>query len=555
MAGAPQHLEVRRTGSALDEGSPVTRKDISVECDTAHCVMGPTKFRPKTCFLTELDFWLFEIELESRHQEQSLNEDQAHNNTQNDLNTTSSFHARLRIPFLRRNWSVRLQNNSQGFDMQIKMYNILPASSPIFDACAALDLPRIQELFRKGEASPYDYCYVDGEPDASILDMVFSAFCDDEASAAKYIKGVACIRYLLTLSKGISRLITPLYFQSACGVMLWEAEAEESFLGGMRLLLSQVDESPFQYPLREDIASWITLKRARLPLASFLLQQQYHNIELEQGAFNIGVPFCENDRTMLLDLEGANVRRHLRLGGEYVFCCEEFNSLPADRSTIHTMYALIFTAKHSAHSKVVLCCKNRLAVLIRHELHQSLRTINIAQSTQDRFFDSFARVSPLEYALQLGLSEFMDATLLEAGLDNNQIMDLFDEVQYAGVPELLGGILNYTNQRTCRKQFILDLLHGRFHDQDKDNDALVRGIAASTGVPFMDRWFIERLIEYASQAYRLKTTPGSWIEEEEVILIPKVDFPAKYYVNLARTIPEQIDLVDIRDWLKYEDDA
>lgn len=555
MVRAPPYTEVRGTGLVLDRGSPMARTEIDGELNLTHSSLEATDFRTRTCSSTQFDFWLVEIDLESRSWDQSLDEDQApHNSTQNGFKNVSSFHARIRIPFLRRNWTFRLQNTSQGFDMQMQTYNILPRSSPIFEACLALDLPLIQELFRKGSASPFDVCRLDGESQISILDLVFSAFCDDEAGTAMYLQGVACIKYILTMYKDIYQMITPEYFQRACSIMLWEPEVDESFLDGMRLLLSQINESPFQFPSTQDIASWITLQRAKLPVASFLLQQQYHDIELEQRVFNVGTPFCENDRTMLFDLEGLNVRRHLLLGGEYKFCCEELNYEPLSRSTTHTTYALIFTAKHSANPKVILCCKNRLALLIRNEFHRGLCSISSAQSTQDRFFDSFARVSPLEYALRLGLSEFMHATLLEAGLDKSQVMDLFNEIEYAGIPGLLDGILTYMDQRTCRKMFILDLLHGKFVDADKDNDAIVREIAASTGVPLPDRWFVERLIEYASRAYRLKTTPGSWIEEEKIVLVPKVDFPAKYFICFQR-YPEKQELVDIRDWLKFEDEA
>jgi type IV secretory pathway protease TraF len=42
------------------------------------------------------------------------------------------------------------------FDMQLKTYNIIDSKSPIFRACAKLDISEVQELLQQGLASQFD---------------------------------------------------------------------------------------------------------------------------------------------------------------------------------------------------------------------------------------------------------------------------------------------------------------------------------------------------------------------------------------------------------------
>ena len=56
------------------------------------------------------------------------------------------------------------------FDMQLQLYNICPDDAPVFQACISFDVASLRNLFRSGQASPFDRRAVYSE---SLLDIVF----------------------------------------------------------------------------------------------------------------------------------------------------------------------------------------------------------------------------------------------------------------------------------------------------------------------------------------------------------------------------------------------
>jgi len=56
------------------------------------------------------------------------------------------------------------------FDMQLRLYNIIPDDAPVFQACIGFDVASLRNLFRSGQASPFDRRATYSE---SLLDVIF----------------------------------------------------------------------------------------------------------------------------------------------------------------------------------------------------------------------------------------------------------------------------------------------------------------------------------------------------------------------------------------------
>lgn len=118
----------------------------------------------------------------------------------------NSAEAHFRSPFLQRKVVFQYQSsphpNSKGFDVQLRTYNIVAESSPIFEACRNLDLPRVQELFQTRSASPFDfYTSAFGWGNVSIINEVLRGLVllSRDQAVAKVLQGLDLLSYLLPM--------------------------------------------------------------------------------------------------------------------------------------------------------------------------------------------------------------------------------------------------------------------------------------------------------------------------------------------------------------------
>jgi hypothetical protein len=157
-----------------------------------------------------------------------------------------------------------------------------------------------------------------------------------------------------------------------------------------------------------------------------------------------------------------------------------------------------------------------------------------------RLYDSL-----VGFALQLNLADFLVESLINAGLESEEIKDLFDEEQYYGMPELLDGKAQYLTQRECRKDFVIDLIEGKFlesRDMIETYGTYESAylIAINTGTYYYD---LNDVILEVNSAFGHNTIPGGWYEGGEIRIVPGVDFnPWVYDERRERKL-------DMRDWL------
>ena len=63
---------------------------------------------------------------------------------------------KLPIWLLSRVWELNLYRSSVGWDVSLRIYNVVPWDHPLFEACRNADLPLVQQLLVSGQGSLYD---------------------------------------------------------------------------------------------------------------------------------------------------------------------------------------------------------------------------------------------------------------------------------------------------------------------------------------------------------------------------------------------------------------
>ena len=186
--------------------------------------------------------------------------------------------------------------------------------------------------------------------------------------------------------------------------------------------------------------------------------------------------------------------------------------------------------KHKKVAALRECCKHRMAILLQngHDPQQ-------CHGTFFRLWSYQKPISAVEFAKDCGVLDVLEDALTLAGWSSSHIHDIFEEDDYLGLVDLMDGI-SYMSQAQCREQFIWNLCAGKFLTICADDmEVEACEISASLGIWWDD---VVNMIQASNAAFRLRSIPGGWNEEEDSLLIPGLDFPLPQYCG--EDIPEWV---------------
>jgi hypothetical protein len=485
------------------------------------------------------------------------------------------------LPFLRRNFGFHYQqlhsSYTNAFDIQLRTYNILPRDAPIFEACRDLDLNRVKTLFETKAASPADRWISPRRPmvEISPIDIVFEEFCLCLGAAEpedRILNIVELFHFLLPFYDNAPRIIGSWYFYYNIHKILFKnLENRNYVLEVVRKILCRSMSNPFESESLF-LCFLLDFKSQDLPLPKFLVEQKYHEIEVLHFRDKY---FYENDRQLLADPNGKNLEDAI-LGDKSYFVHVRLSS--SGFITSRGEFGLLDLVSTSKHQGIRSGCANRLAYLLKAgeilidepEYPWAAYRGAFVGLTQG-YYLSRPKLSFLERAFDLILHNFLGDCMLQVGWTHYEIMDLFDEELYRGFLPLMDGEIEYKTQAACRADFVNDLIFGRFSALPDEVFRLTSyELSFNIGMGIDDT---RDLIRDASVAYKQKLLPGSWNEEDQVQVIPGVDF-SPYTWKLGsdesddwngwrkrgnffdekqedRPPPD----LDIRDWLTYDDEV
>ena len=383
----------------------------------------------------------------------------------------NSAEAHFRIPFCQRKVVFQYQSsphpNSNGFDLQLRTYNIVSESSPIFEACRNLDLPRVQELFQTRSASPFDfYTSAFGWGDVSIINEVLRGLVmlSRDQAVENVSRGLDLLKYLLPMFRDNPQTLNydDFNWELADLINSTNSYSTVALVDIVRTILLPTKEGSFELTNLCFIHLYITLDRLESPMSTLLLEQACCGVDMRDLQTDIRRnEFWENDRLILADLEGKNMKAAIRNGYSYRAAFTEDEEFLGKTDVKAGFLEL---AHRSDVPELVDCCRNRLSILIQHEYgNEELDDMLSARAftTQN---GHYASLSLLQYALQLNMRDFLADILAGIGWRQDAINDIFDEELYTGIPELVDGKIEYQSQDRLREQFVVDLVHGRFLD-------------------------------------------------------------------------------------------
>jgi hypothetical protein len=486
-----------------------------------------------------------------------------------------------RLPFLQRNFGFHYQqlhsSYTNAFDMQLRTYNILPRDAPIFEACRDLDLNRVKTILETKAASPADRFIHPRNPmvEISPIDIVFDQFfvCLGAAEREDRILNIIeLFHYLLPFYYNAPWIIHPAYFGYSIREILFKnLENRNYVLDVVRQILCRSMSNPFE-EYSGLLIFLLDFESQDLPLPKFLVEQKYHEIEALDFRDKY---FFENDRQIFADPNGKKLEDAI-LGDKSYFVHVRLSS--SHFMTIRGGFGLLDLVSTSKLQGIRSGCAKRFACLLKAgyifiDEPCAAHALLVDTFGNPRQFSYLSRpkISLLERAFSLNLQNFLEDCMLQVGWTHYEIMDLFDEEHYRGFLPLMYGDIEYKTQAACRADFVNDLIFGRFSALlDRDVESISWELSFDIGVGINDT---RNLIRDASVAYRQKLLPGSWNEEDQVRVIPGVDF-SPYTWNLesdesfdwngwrrrgdfkgqeqeGRSPPD----LDIRDWLTYDDEV
>jgi hypothetical protein len=439
------------------------------------------------------------------------------------------------LPLLRRRVYMKFLMIGAPISMSLRTYNIVSRDSLLFQACRNLDMRAIRILFNSCMASPYDRMDDDTSPVQETLHSIILSNSD-----AVIRKGVELLEFLIRQDAGSADRVIPAATTTTFLIVSSNKRCSQAILTDcLRLILRYSNENPLD---DTGASGFITIANEHEPFFELLASEQYWPIHWGHVPFEeVGVALGETDRMLLLDPEGYWMELEVLLGHRYLALMPHFyimeQSVGHDISPLHS---LLLQASRSNLDEVIKACKIRLLKLICLNLNLEERSWSPdAPGTVNRE----SRVSPTEYARQLGVLDLWKGALEDAGWHHSDILNLVDEELYAGISELCSGARVYKTRDDCRKEFVENLYAGNFtgmHGEDLVQECRVlKNILDVSGL-----WAIFNTIRDANIAYQKMNSPlvpGGWLTYEDRQIVPGVDFQ----------LPEWNGAGEMIDWTPY----
>ena len=487
--------------------------------------------RDKTVFRTAFRTPLFDIEIvtkEAQRIPKSKKGTSCHEILQVKPSPSQQFtkyKVRVKIPFWRGGMTYHSGNAGMMYGgnrcKTFRTYNIVLHDAPIIKACRNLDLPEVRRLFDAGLASPLDFDY---QGDRSLVDTVVwsLAYGLFRIPDSQHEAGIPLLRFLIHCLDGDigkTRGVTDLLF------VLWESPSpmdthtsqEEAF----RLLLAHCSADPL-----DSVAHFPSIQVSKTSLYRILVTQDiwWVNRDAPYDEPVNAEYWTETDFRMLKDPAGISLKTALETGYKYRPKGVRYIGFQDD-----TLHSLLIIASETMEEEFHNCVCARLVIMIKHGLDP--RSISFTHNFFGRgrlqIKDALRRpLSCTEVAQFLGLETLWTRSLAGAGWCMADIDDLFEEDLVLATISLLSGRIEYRSRNDTRRDFIQAVRLGEFANLKKEE---IWSLSTQSEVELgLSSRFIGHMIIEVNSVFKTRKTPGSWLDEADMILMPGKDFQLPY---------------------------
>jgi hypothetical protein len=510
---------------------------------TTNCDSQTITRRGKTIYKTSFRCRLFDIDIttsdiEYKHRGDTSDWTPTHTQTKR----ITKYDFRMRTFSWRLGLTYRSGNPATFYDPGLcpsfRTYNIVPNDAPIIKACEQLDYLEVRRLFEAGLASPLDqnqYGY-------SLVNLIILELWHYEVKDAnKLANAIYLLKLLVDCLGGELGQLRSLYTALDQTQRTTKVDTLASYAEALRLLIMHTSEDPFEHDYNH-VVRYTDLDFTQTPVYKVIVGQQKWWIDLDPRTLNPEAfegHFVENDLMMVKDIPGQSLKTALSEGLLYLpysdFTVDWKNYEKWMHSPLHFVLLFASEARELEQDTIRECCANRLTTLLR----SSCDPWSQFRCDMRLFFTIWPRklLSVTEFAKACNVLDLWESSLKLAGWSPSDIQHLFDEDTYAGIPELFEERLNYTSMDEQQRDFIEALRCGAFVVLEaKETEILCRS-KLSYELNFYPLE-IETMVKEVASIIQQRSTPGSWLEEEEPRLIPGVDFKLSRGMELWTCIRE-----------------
>jgi len=408
----------------------------------------------------------------------------------------------------------------------------VPYDAPIINACKNFDLTEVRRLFEAGLASPLDlnHTYNRTLVDIVVWHLVFGIHCEPSIQVGAAISLLKYLIHCLNDDIGAAHGIPDMFF--FLRQHSYSKNAAAALEEACRILLIHCSDDPL-----EGLAEFLTIPASGSSLYQILVAQDIWWIDdkVEYKTSADVKYWVETDLQMLRDPGGNTLKAALKKGCVY----RPHNSI--NKILVgETLHGLLVIASETMEEKFHHCIYSRLVIMIQHGLDP--RGISFIQADYGLVPRQVKRtmrrpLSCTEYAQFLGLETLWARSLAGAGWSTADIDDLFEEDLVLATTSLLSGRIEYRTQDDNRRDFIQAVRLGKFADLEEETiHVLSFQFEFELG---LRSYHVSGIIIEACSVFRERMTPGSWLDEENTVLMPGKDFQLPYNV---------LDDYQLKDW-------
>ncbi|KAK0111701.1 hypothetical protein ONS95_002044 [Cadophora gregata] len=435
----------------------------------------------------------------------------------------TTYNVRVKIPFWRGGMTFHSGNAGMVYGGSLsktfRTYNFVPNDAPIMRACRDFNLPEVKRLFDAGLASPLDF---NDYYDSSLVDVVLKEVAHSESRQHYSQDAIHLLKYLIHCLNGDiggPKGLINLFEVAACSFRKAQITAMAE---ACRLILAHSSQDPIA-----GVKSFLSIEMSKTSLYQALAAQNtwWVDTSISAGDTNTSI-YWETDLHMLSDPDGITIESAITKGAKYQPYV--FNLGTSNANPLHLLFAI---AAATREEELHRCVQSRLVLLLDSGIDpRSLSFIKSFGLREDWYIEEAIYMerpmSCIEYAERLGLETLLAESLKKVGWSTAEIVDSFEEQLLVATTELMNGEIEYRSRDENRKEFIEAIRQGEFMGLD---EPLLMEICYQLENEIGVEWrTIDDLITEVNSVFKRRKTPGCWIEEDNVNLIPGKDFRLPY---------------------------
>ena len=424
-----------------------------------------------------------------------------------------------------------------GLDLHISTYHIVELTSPVFEAARRFDIETVRTLFASGYATPFDQ-----EPSGySLFDWTFSWLINPRNSRDALL-GLDLLKFILScggrptsladkrqpsvsymnfnrMSLDKEKYIHFLRYHTYTGMSWIEKvlhninqrrlpKEQTVLVDAIRLLFQTSPQDPLS---NWDVGFCITLESQNLPTAEIIKQQDQWPLELgvDPQRYDSRLELRENDRQIFEDEDGFQIAL-LLTKPEKIYRAQNYEWSLVNEFLLEGPYGihsiLLLYRESDFKEKIRTGCRNRISILLNAGYDP--RGCEFC-SVGGLYSEQSLEMSVTQYALYTDTLDLWQEALEHSAWNPADINDLFDAEQYLNIPELLDGEFEFKTRAENREEFLHAIISGEF-----DGQYLYEVAERLVIYLNIDSWTIENTIDRGRQALAMKSTPGSWHDDE-----------------------------------------